>query len=261
MRFFISVFIFSLCLWAKEVDLPKQCKSTREFVTAYEFLKENKEFSLQPQDIMTIADKVSNGCTGAANRLITVTNLLIKAQLDSKSALSYGQKFAAGTDVEMKTFKTVFIQSYFGDYLDLPLFDALKMANSLSLEFEGDKEKVQKDFERLVKYCVSEKELDLPRPQCARIAASVTRQGQNFKEGVSKSFIALVEFITTDRRGPKRSTVEALNLAEKMVAFGPEAEKNFVTAYRYASSKSGLNLDIVKSLEFAEKMASRSLER
>ena len=110
------VLIILICLGSatfadsKKPEEPIACSSSREYITALEYLRDKKEYSLGEEDARRLAEKISSGCTGAAKRFIRVSSLLVKAELATKDAVETGAEFALKTDVEADTFIDIFLR-------------------------------------------------------------------------------------------------------------------------------------------------------
>lgn len=241
----------------KEYKKVKECLSTREYITTYNYLKKHKEFFLKKKDIYFVANKVSMGCSKAAERFIKINDLLIAAKLGTKEAIEVAIKFALSDDIKTKTFIIVFKNAYLQTLLDLDLMSAINVALSLSLEFNGDHKELCKDYKKLTKFCVSTDGLDLSRPVCAKVAAKMTLLGEKFHKGVSKKFIEIYKFLIS-KKGPAKSSREAITIAQEIISNGPIACDNFIEAYKFAMKESGLNLDKNNAFTLAMKMAKRS---
>lgn len=240
-------------------EKPTVCTTTREYVTAIEFIRKRSELGADEKFARKIADQVSQGCTGAARRFIRTADLLVRSTLTGHDSLKKAIELSHASDEVTETFVEVFRNAYRKGGLDLPVGMSLELATELSLKFNGSVAHVREDFERLVEYCVSESKLDLPKPACGRTAARVAALGEVFPQGASFAYIRLFEFMVSDR-GPRLTTGDALKLSESLLWKGPEAENNFVDAYRYAVDPKGLGLSVPKAVEFAKKMAERSLK-
>lgn len=262
----VLIFIFILQLTCLDVfampagsgKVLEQCKSSREYITALNFLRKKKHFSLEENQVRDLADRVSKGCTGASRRFIIVTNLLVRSNLDSKTALEIALKFAPKTEGEVKTFTYIFKRSYLRNYLDLDLRTSINVALKLSDLFDGDQKNSQVTFNDILRLCHSKSGLDMPNKKCAELAARVAKLGEKFKDPVGRNFINLFNFLIK-RKGPNLPSFEAVKIAEELIAFGPMAYKNFLQGYKLATSKKGLNLTRNQSVEFGKKMAKRSI--
>lgn len=239
---------------------PTYCLSTREYITTLEFLREHKEFSLSEQDARSMSQKVSDGCTGSSKRFIQVLNVLVKAGVPTKSAMESSLKFALSTDDVTSSFLTVFKGAFVESLLDLDVSQALSVALELSHSYEGNTKVAEKNFNKLVEFCIDKKSLDLPLPECARIGARVVKNNSGFDYSITDEFISLFNYLTQDK-GANLPTYEALNVSEYVTKYGPESKKNFIQAYEYALNKKGLDRSNKDAIEFGKTMASRSVKK
>ncbi len=245
----------------KDVEEEKDltCHSTREYVATLKFIqKKASRLGLSEANAKLVADEVSQGCDGSAQRFIDIVNALLVAELDPKSSVETGLRFAKATDIETKNFLTVFKRAFLGKYLDLDLRNSVKLAESLSIDYKGEAQEVASDFIKLVSFCTDTKKLDLPYLKCAQLAAKVTSTRPEFKPYAANDFLKLFKFIRDDK--PHRSSGEALQIAEEVVTFGPTAAENYIQAYQFAASKSGLQYEDARAMEWAMLMAKRSLK-
>lgn len=233
------------------------CTSTREFVTTLEFLRSKKEFQYSDQDSRALAEKVSTGCSGAGARFVKTTDILTRAGLGSRDAASIGIQAALKSDAESEAFGVIFKRAFLAEYLDLDLFTSVQMAKALSLDLKDSAEESRKDFEALTDFCVSGKTLDLPRPLCATFAQRVTLIGNKYQGRIAKPFTDLFNFLKSDK-GPQLATSEAIRVAEQVISAGPYASENFISAYRYAVSKSGLGLAEKEAIALSHSLANKT---
>ncbi len=239
------------------------CYSSKEFITALEFLRSQKQFDLSEEQSRKTAESVAQSCLqkgadreGTAKRFIRITELLVKAGLTSKNAIETALEFSARTDAETEAFITIFRYAFLKDYLDLDMFASMNMAKRLSMDFKGNTKTAVSDFEKIVKFCASEKYLDLPRPQCGETAARLAKLGENEPRGVAEAWISSYEFLRSQKKGPGLATVNALELSEELLnKYGTVGLDNFSHAFRYAINKKGLDMSNDEALKFARKMA------
>lgn len=237
---------------------PKEtetCTTTREFVTALEFLRADENFRLKESEARDLAFKVAEGCTGAAKRFIRVAKTLVSSGSTRKNATETGLKFASTSDAATDAFTTVFQQTIAEDSLDLDFEASLRIALSLSKEFSGDLKKVREDFVKVVDFCSDTETVGLARSQCGPFAANVAKAGEKWNSGIAQPFIQSFEYLRSNS-GPALVTGDALKVAEALITKGPGAPDNFKQAYQYASSNSGLGLTREDAIRFAKKMAS-----
>lgn len=238
-----------------------KCESTKEYVTTVQFLRDKKDFGLDHNNILRIADEISLGCSGASQRFIKITRLLTQVGIDTKNSLETAKKFAAKDDSFVDAFITIFKQTYNQDELDLDALNALRISTKLSVEFDGTVKHAVSDFNDLANFCKSRKEMDLPLPRCAELATKITRLGQDFDEPIAKPFINLVQFLEESKKGPEKPKNQVLVIAEKVIKNGPQASENFIQAYRFATSKDGLGFTDKDAIEFGIKMSGRSFKK
>jgi hypothetical protein len=224
-------------------------------VASLEFLRAEKTLGVAELEARKLARKVAAGCTGSGARFIRVAQLLERAGLSGRDALGTAVELSLRTDREAETFIAVFRKAFLEEYLNLDLRSAMKMARSLSTEFDGDVLAVRDDFERVLEFCVSEKTLGLPPAQCGTIAARIAREGSRFSGGIGDSFLRLVEFARSPEKGPGLATHQALALAEEIASAGGRgSSESFVEAYRYAVSAGGLGASPADAIAFAREL-------
>lgn len=260
-----SLLVMSLTLLTacstKKPELDKKadaCLATREYVTTIEYLREQKYFSLNEEQMRTLANRVSAGCTGASNRFIKITNLLVKSGLPSQKAIDVGLKYGLSDDESFAAFITIFKSSYLESLLDLDLERSVEIANNLTTSFEGNKGLLEKEFNKLVKFCVEKKSLDLPLPACATLASEILKSGEKYNFNIGNEFIDTFQYLISPKKA-NLPTFRAIKVAKDVIKFGPKAKQNFISGYEYGVSNKGLALTINDAIEFGKTMASRSV--
>ena len=230
--------------------LPLASSSPRLSICARIRLKQR----LTEAQARKLAREVASGCAGAASRFARVMDLLLDAGLGGADSAREGALFARRTEMETAAFVSIFQHAYLEEYLDLDLDASLKLASSLTVNFDSDILGAREDFERLVEFCVQTKELDLPRPECGRFALRIAKLGQPWSGGISGPFLTIFKFATAPD-GVAIPTGRALQLAEQLVHQGPSSAENFTLGYKYAVSPKGLNLTPGDALKFATGLA------
>ncbi len=239
---------------AKATD---DCLTTREFITAMEFIRSNEDFRLREPEATDLALKISDGCTGSASRFIRVAKLLLKSGLNRRDATEWSLKFALDQDARTEAFLSAFKRAYLEEFLDLDIATALKIASTVSLEFAGDLKRVREDFEKLVDFCSSSKKgFPLPNVKCGEFAANLAKKGMPWEGGIANPFLRVYEFLLTEE-GPALTTADAFRTADAVVTSGPKAPENFIQAFKYASGTNGLALSQKAAVAFAQKLAIR----
>jgi hypothetical protein len=242
------------------VEFVYDCRADREFITTHEYLKSKKEFGLNPDDMRAIALHVTKGCTGAAASFIESTELLLKTGIDGRTAITQSRDLAARGAKFAKSFNTIFRGAFAKEFLDMDSGSALRIARSLTTEFQGDAEVAANDYLELAKFCVETRELDLPRPECATMAARIASLSGASKMPVSRAFKDAVAFLMS-RKNVNLTLRDALPLAESLVAVSSESVDRFKNAYDYASNKNGLNLTRADAIKFAKSVAENTKQK
>lgn len=226
------------------------CKSSREYITTLEYLRDKKAFALSEAQSREIAQKVSGGCTDASKRFIETTELLVKAEMDSRKVFDYSLKMALTSNEASQTFQKIFKEAFVQDLLDLDLLVALDTAYQLSHDFSGSYSDLSNDFNFLVRFCVDQKSLGLPLKECAQFATRIARIGSEIKAPVSETFRKGFEFLVRPEKS-NLPTVDALRTLERILPFGAQGLENFTQAYDYATSEKGLAMPVKQGVDFA----------
>lgn len=236
-------------------EVKNRCESAKEFITTYEYLREHKELGLDEKRSKEAAHRVSQGCTGAAKRFVKIFEVLQKAEVGSRGALRLAMDLATKDDVYADTFITVFTKSYLSEYLDLDYKTSFDLAKRLSLNYKGHPKIAAEDFNQLVEFCISESAIGLSKPRCGVIAGRIVKSTEKFQARIAEEFKKLYRFLTSEKNGPSAPVLRGLQVAEDIVAQGPEAADNFILAYQYGVKKDGLDLTAEESLQLAKNIS------
>lgn len=239
-------------------DTAPTCTSTKEYAATLRYLRSQKEFELPENEMRQTAKTVSEGCTGAALRFMRTAQLLSRSGVGSKNSVTSALELSHKTDRETETFLAVFRRAFLAENLDLDVRTSLKMARSLSIEFEGDVLAVRDDFEKILDFCVGGQQVELSKNQCGQLAARIAQKGQNFSGGIAHSFVDVFEFLTKSSKGPKISVSYALKKSEELASSGPAYAENFIQGYLFAASEDGLQYTDQQAMKFAQEMAGKS---
>lgn len=258
LHLFISL-VFGLTITPHVVaQTETNCTYTREFITALEYLRSQQDAQVAEKDARVLAQKISRGCTGAAQRFIKVHAALSKASLGGKASTETGLEFTKRTDADTEGFVAVFLMAYLPDQLDLDLASSIRLARSLSTSAEGavlpNLATVRDDFQALVRFCTESQEMALPRPECGLFAVRLAKKNAIFSGGIAAPFIQLFRFLASEK-GPHLTTGESLKLAERLMEAGTDSADNFIQAYKYSISPRGLAASAQESVEFARQMS------
>jgi hypothetical protein len=233
------------------------CDSTDEYINTLKFLHKTKEIVFTENTSRKIAEKVSAGCNGAAERFAQILTLLKTVGLSDRSALKMALEFSAETPDVQKNFLEIFTRSFMSEFFDYQYPVAAQLAFELSRDYHGDPTQVREDFIDLVRFCKDGKNLDLPANQCAEFTIRLARLTQYHPQGIRGPFQKLFKDLRTKREfGLDIKT--ALQVSYDVLKSGPRAPENFLSAYAYASKKDGLDYDRRQALAFALRMADRS---
>ncbi|MFW7380729.1 MAG: hypothetical protein ACOH5I_18085 [Oligoflexus sp.] len=260
---FFVIFAFYLHpdLRADEESTRWDCQASREYVTVYNYLREETPLELNEEERRETAWQVAKGCDRSAWRFIQVMKTLMRADINPRHALQTAVELSHGDETRVKAFLTIFKLAHASDFLDLNLLQSLDLARSLSIDFLQLPHWLEDDFRKLVLFCVSEQALNLPRPQCGKWAADLIQatakklqNGQVLKIGVATPFFQGFEFLTGER-GPQITSGDALQLLSQLLLVSPYTIANLIEAYQFATSDKGLKLDRSQGLEFSAELA------
>lgn len=233
----------------------KECESTKEYITAIEFLRDKSEMAAPEPEAQKMALEVAKGCNGSANRFIRIAKLLVRSHFTPKNAIDSANKFILKTDNEADAFVETFLQAFAKENLDMDVVGSAEIAHSLSNEFTGDVKVAASDFKSISLYCMNNKDiLKLNKSECGRLAQRISKKGQNSNQSMAKSFEGLFEYLIS-KKGPRLNLDMAIKTTEEVLSVSAKAADNFIQGYKYAISTDGLKLNNPSAIEFAMKMA------
>lgn len=252
-KLIIIISIFSSVVVYADQKKVYNCTPSKEYITTYNFLKDQKQLELPEEQIEKVSLKVSTGCKNAAKRFIETFSILIKSEAGSEAAIKYAIKLANHSDEYQSIFIDIFVSSFSRDQLDLDLNSSLKLASRLSVDFKGDLKTVKEDFNELTEFCLSKK-LNMSYSQCAVLAQRVVLYSEEYKKPVAKAFIDAYTYLSSN---PKinMDRQSAIKQAESLTQLSPLAFENFKTAFEFQQKKYTLK----DSLAFANKMAKHTI--
>lgn len=254
-----SLFSFSLLARSSEF---KTCQSSKEYKTTYHFLISNDNVELDQQQIRDIADKVSMNCDNAAKRFIVTTRMLLAAGLDGKRALETGLELSRSNDEAFEMFSYAFERAYMRNYLDLTLLQSLELSLQVTKSLDGNLSVVKKSFNDIVSACLSRRIPFLTLQACGESAVEIGLLSSKFEERMGRNFIDFYEFLISSASGhPNLTHSDAIKVARETLIFGPKSSENFKRAYQFASDSNGLAKSRRDSINFAKKLAQRSLKK
>lgn len=242
----------------------QHCSVAKEYISTYRYLEDQKEFKLNAEQIEGLSEQVAAGCEGAAKRFASTVDTLVKAQLDSASAIKLGRDLALRNDGAAATFLTVFKASYAADFLDLDLFQSMNQARALTLDIEEVPRWLERDFKTLARLCVQD--LEIPRPKCAtfvtnlisRVIKMETIGDEPAETGIAAVFTEGLDFLVKSDEGPKLARFNALQLMEQLISMTPKAYYEFRGVYDFVREREKRPLSRKDALNYALKLAKSS---
>lgn len=226
----------------------RSCPAAKEYIATDKFLASQKVYQLEAKERGAIAEQVSSGCKGAAQRFASSVRLLVAAGLGVGNAMATGIDLAHTDDKTTEGFKQVFSRCFLKEHLDLDLLNCLKIAKWLSLNGQGAIQ--PENFVRAVKNC---RQLKLSHPRCAKLAIRLAKVPFN-----SDSYSAAATFqnmfgFLTGSAGPKLTVRRAVKMAEFLASHSPSSAENYRVAFDFARR----NQDSGRAHQFALALAKK----
>lgn len=254
-----QVYAVSILEWfqTKPIEASKACDSTQELVASYEYLRNKGELAGVGDNALSVARKVSRGCTGAAKRFINTANLLLKAEIDHNTILQVASDMALKTDATASAFFDIFERTYLSSYLDLDAYSSLKIATNLTTLYKGDTSYVADDYSRIVDFCLSAGGLQLSKPRCAKMGAQFSAYGERHKRSVFDQFVSMYRYLQGLKQ--EQPTIEeSLELMDRVLSVNEKAFENFKQAFEYSIRESGFNRTKKEAIQIGLEMARNS---
>ncbi len=236
----------------------QSCLSSEEFVQTVTFLRDNKDIDLPEQQIRSYADQISKGCSGASQRFRDVFLYLNKNGVDHRQSLKIAISFAPHTDTVKNTFLEILKGSYLREYYDLDFRAALQTAYDISMDHRTSPERLRKDFVGFVQFCKDRNGLELPLAACMKFSKKLLELSPYYAQGAYPQFEELFKKLNTDKKFGI-SIKESLEITLKVLSYGPKGPENFLTGYSYALNPDGLHMGVHEGVQFALRMAERSV--
>jgi hypothetical protein len=258
---FIMFMSYQVNTYCTETKKNSECLSSREFITSLNFLRSKPELGLNEKNSLNLAEFISSGCTGSAERFIKTLNLLTNAEIPSTMALPVAKRISQAEDQDSDNFQAIFKKVYIEKFFDLPAEKSLTFAEELTGKMDKDSSKMIDDFNVLSEFCLSRNGLDLGLKNCADIIFKVLTKTKNVNAKIGKEYLDLFNFLTANEKGPKLSSLKAIEEAGKVIEFGPAGITNFIQGYQFAISEKGLKSGVKEALEVGNKMASFTFKK
>ena len=200
------------------------CESGKEFVTTYEFLRDDADLASAGDNAVQVASKVAAGCTGAAKRFIQTAKFLKKTEIPISEILKTGIDFAQREDEHADAFTQVFKSAYAEDGFDLDIGNSLKLAKQMSVEYMGPVQKALVSFQKMSELCLKKGELTMSKQDCAELSKAVSLANTEKGPAADESFIKSYRFA---KNTLALTEADALNLARNLISISPAAFENF----------------------------------
>lgn len=233
------------------------CHSTDEYIRTLTFLRTTKDIIVPEKTARMVAEKVSKGCDGAADRFEKILMLMKNSGFSDPKSLETALQFSTYSPDVQRNFSEIFGRAFLAEFFDFDHTTAITLALELSRDYKGEPAHVREDFLMLAKLCKDGKTIDLPARTCAEYAIKVAKLSQLFPEGIRPHFQMLYKKLREDRDFGL-DVKSALELTYNILRSGPRAPDNFMNAYAYAMKEKGLGLGRNEALAFAVRMANRS---
>lgn len=265
--FLIFIIIFSVsrnCYSAiPEKELLKDfktCNSSKEFQSAYEFLKQDKDLELNDLALIRTAIVIAKGCDDAFLRFKKSYLSMKKSGVDIRKSLEIGISFSELSNQQTENFYVIFQKSFLENYFDFDFLTAYHLSLKLSTASPDYIYKIREDFVEFVNFCLDQKQVGLPIKECGKITEKVIDYSQYFKEdGVFKSFRSIYDFLKTHQR-IGLSTRDAVNVALNVIKFGPTAVSNFKETFTYSIEKIKSPITENQALQLSQEISELSIK-
>jgi hypothetical protein len=234
------------------------CESGKEFVTTYEFLRDDADLASAGDNAVQVASKVAAGCTGAAKRFIQTAKFLKKTEIPISEILKTGIDFAQREDDHAEAFTQVFKAAYAEDGFDLDIGNSLKLAKQMSVEYSGPVRKALSSFQKMSGLCLGKGELTMSKQDCAELAKTVALASTEKGPDADDAFIKSYRFA---KNNLALTEANALKLARNLIHISPSAFENFKISYEYALSPSGLNVAKDQAMKLGQNMAALTINK
>lgn len=255
--FFIASFFINLSIAVPTTE-HQSCLSSEEFVQTVTFLRETKEIDLPEEQIRSYADQISKGCSGASQRFKDVFLYLNQTGVDHRQSLKIAMSFAPHTDTVKNTFLEILKGSYLREYYDIDFRSALQTAYDIAMDHRTSPERLRKDFVGFVRFCKEKQGLELPLTVCMKFSKKLLDLSPYYAQGAYPGFEELFTKLNTNKEFGI-SVKESLEITLKVLSYGPKGPENFLTGYAYALNPEGLHMGVHEGVQFALRMAERSV--
>lgn len=230
------------------------CEVAKEFITIFEFLRSRIELVGNEKSALTVAKKAALSCQGSAVRFIRTVSIFNDIEIDNRSLIDLSVEVAGWPDDKAISFQEIFQKSYVASYLDLDLYESIRVAKKLAFLNEGESAKIGEDYKDFVVFCLEDKGLNFSKPQCGKLAENLISFRKSNRKPITPQIKDLYEFLILDmdkNKKPIADNVSFIKIAEKVLSKDEKSVDNFKASFKYANSDKGLKLTMKESLKFA----------
>lgn len=248
------------CFAELKLDIPPQlpaefnCQASREYITALNYLRDRKDIGITEKQARKMADQISKGCTGSAQRFIRAFEVLNKVEIGAQTARDVALVLTQTTDEIAENFILIFTTSFVKNELDLSSQKSVELAKKLSYGYKGNFDAAKSDFNTLISFCKRE-DLGLALSLCGEFMVEVILESAHLGVKIGDEFVSAFDYL---RSQPmlKASVTESMAVAKKVSVQGPRALENFTRSFEFAISDEGLAYNAQQALNHSLRMVS-----
>ncbi len=234
------------------------CESGKEFITTYEFLRDDADLAAAGDNAVKVASQVAAGCNGSAKRFIQTVKFLKKTEISLNEILKTAIDFSQREDIHAEAFTQIFKSAYAEDGFDLDIGSSLKLAKQMSVEYHGPVQKALVAFQKVSEFCLKKTEINLSKADCAELSKNVSLASTEDGPAAGEIFLKSFQYLKSN---VALTEADALKTAQALIKTSPSAFENFKVSYEYALSPSGLNAPKDQALQLGKKMADLTIQK
>ncbi|MFP5520453.1 MAG: hypothetical protein ACLGGX_11155 [Bdellovibrionia bacterium] len=237
---------------------PSKCSPLNEFKQVHSYLKNQAGIELSETQVLKQSLLVTEGCRGSAQRFKRVYQTLEKSGVDIKksieTALLMAKSSDAQADIFLATFKGLFLENKY----DFTFEESFLWAQEYAQAPESQHSLLKADFSQILNFCTSQNAEILPIKSCREYSLQLLKIATRpDRKSIYPQFKKLYDFLN-EKEGPRFPIEQNLNICLQVLDIGDSAVHDFIEAYRYANSKTGLDLNTLQAFKFALEISKNS---
>lgn len=238
-------------------DKKKFCESSQEFIDTVEYLRKQKDFVVPEMEIVKVALKVSENCTGAGLKFKKMISTLVNTGVNFDHALKFSIAYSSETIESVESFLALYEGLVIEKKFNLPFYQAFETAKAFAESSRStNKGQLKKDFLGFLGFCLGEDDgASLTMDICRQLSFKYLKLHTIYERGVYEDFKSLFQFLR-DRRHTGVPIAVALEITQDTLEYGPGSRRNFIAAYNFGLSDLGMKPE--QALKLAIKMAAQS---